>query len=133
MTITIQRSRWGYRENGGRLRNAHGLQCCLGFVCEQAGITEAKCLDHGYPASALRYSRSVDHERDIDIPEVLQPFVEHGANGYLNNSPLTTALVAINDAGHRNSGFPDFATQEEREAALIACAAKNGVTFIFED
>lgn len=124
--FTIERSRWGYAEDGGSLRNPAGKQCCLGFVCEQLGY-EPQGL---YPYTPLARRLGTTYPAASRIPEALRPFCELLASpvGMLGNTALARDLAQINDADSTI-----YKTSANREAALIQCAAEAGIKFTFVD
>jgi hypothetical protein len=123
VTITIERSRWGYGDQGGALRRVDTKkQCCLGFACEQAGYTDL--TRRSFPQQALHpLAVSLD-----EVPPTLHPFVRLVDDPYthIRSSQLSFDLASINDS-------LVYTSQEDREADLIKRAAQDNVTFKFVD
>jgi hypothetical protein len=126
--VEIQRSKWlRGRPGEGCLRNADGLQCCLGFVAVEAGYSEtlinyndigSLCDGEGVNGpprlfrELVQVSKTVDPEDDYESTDV-------------GGTPLEQSLIEINDDGDLND--------DEREAKLIEVAAKAGIQFVFVD
>jgi hypothetical protein len=119
--VEIKRSRWLRGRAPSYLRNEAGKQCCLGFVCRQAGWKAKDLVGRGMPAG-LYGTEKVDTP-----PLVLRGLVTNVSSGYdyLRNSDVAEELASINDE-------PNF-TPEQRETALTKLAKKAGLQFIFVD
>lgn len=114
-TVTIDRSKWVRNisedvvvKNGNEcgsktaavlgdtnLLNDDGNMCCLGFICNQAGVPKTLLNNQGFPYS-------VEHKR---VPKYL---VENGSN-----TNLTYQAIQINDT------FMDGKTRERKLKALF--------------
>lgn len=112
----IQRTSW-YRGKGpsnSRLITASGMKCCLGFMCEQAGIDRIHLIGKTSP-NELPYGI---------MPQFLQVLVDRSAFG-LSNSKLASVAMTIND----NASIDDT----EREKRLIELFKPHNIELKFVD
>lgn len=117
--VIIQRSRWGFGGEGGTLLTGAGKMCCLGFICEQAGMTPDGMLLKPFPSCSHEFTWTRE-----STPSVLRPLVNYYDDGTpYDSSALADELARINDA--------DFIY--DREQRLRDRAAEGGYNFIFVD
>lgn len=115
-TIVIDRAQWLLPTDAVQniqnscLLDSDGKMCCLGFVALQlAGAEKKHILHYGSPASTPW----------LAWPQVLKPYLTDAPN-----SPLATALMAIND----NVAV----SREEREFAIGNKFREAGIEVEFE-
>ena len=116
----IKRSIW---RRGGCLRldmgitqllNRQGNMCCLGMICEQAGVPRTSLFRTVAPWALI--------QKDVAIPSDLAwLFIGDSIDG---DSVSFNMMVANDDESIDDS---------EREATLTALAAKAGITLTFVD
>jgi hypothetical protein len=113
------------------LLNGQGRMCCLGQICEQAGIPPSHLEDIGAPHENGFRDRLQDtapelHELLVtEIPKDVrcEGMAVVPMNATHTGTPLAMDMMKINDRG--------FITQEEREDLLIKKAAKQGIELEF--
>jgi hypothetical protein len=98
-SLTIDRRYWGRGGRGGgslltEADNGGVAMCCLGFLCIQRGMTPVNIFDAGTPSGMRRGAVGHDLSR---IPTNLGAFIK-AEDGYLDDTPLTNALVSVNDS-----------------------------------
>lgn len=49
-TLFINRAKWGFGVNGGKLLNKNGKMCCLGFAAKKCSYTDEEILNIGMPS-----------------------------------------------------------------------------------
>ena len=104
MKYTIRRSNW-HRGKGGpgsSLLGVDGMQCCLGFVCEQTGVSRKDLLRVPTPSSLKAIGKL---PRDLD-------FLVRGKD-FLNSALSHNAMI-LNDRI-----VTDDVTRENRLTALF--------------
>ncbi len=112
---TIDRSKWccgGDRFIGGgdsALMNDKQRMCCLGQICNQAGIPKKKLLWEGEPDSIIS---------TVKVPSWL---LNDDGN---RNSQIANKMININDN--------DVLTQKEREQQLKKETRKAGIKLTFK-
>jgi len=125
--FTINRSIWRcgtlsddlnkrHGEGETQLLNREGFMCCLGQVCEQAGVPKdrLKCIE---------YPRNLANNFKEEIEFLIEPSsMQIYSNGF-SNSELAAAAVSINDN-------PKI-TLEKREKALVELFADAGYELEF--
>src|SRR5262245_41094891 len=100
MKFVVTRSKWlRGRRVGSMLRNGKGLQCCLGFVAEQCGISPEDTLMVGMPGGL-----------PSDAAEKFYSVVPRGR--------VTARAAAIND--------DEWLSDAEREGGLRALFFAHG-------
>ncbi len=120
-TFTIQRSRWArgkpkstspadinflYRDNDQKM-------CCLGFYGEACGLSTDSMLGVAYPSNC----------KVIDMYEAAGGAWLNDTEG--RNCTLQETIARLNDSDDR--------TDAQREAAISAIFAEQGITVTFED
>lgn len=103
-TVRISRRRWLRGTDKGTLRNSHGKQCCLGFVCREYGL-KAKDI------------------KGIDIPSSLSLILNPDLPEWLLESKDVNLAVEAND----DVSLSD--RQREKEIRVIF--ARNGLRAVF--
>jgi hypothetical protein len=128
--VVVQRSKWLRGKGVGMLRDACGLQCCLGFVAVAAGFAEADIEEVQLVSELLDGS---DDPRQVVEHALLRPLVEieadsDEADGFLAiGTDLEDQLVRVNDDDD------EAMSDARREAELIEIAAAGGIEFVFVD
>lgn len=124
MEFVVDRSKWRCGGNGphsagkgtASLLNIEGYQCCMGFVCEQLGVSRKELLGVLLPSN-LTWFHKVPHEIFLGDKKTLR-FYDWNCPAHLQSYAFT-----INDN-------PDL-TKEEREAKLIQAFHEFGHTLKF--
>lgn len=117
-TFTVSRKTWirgGWPDTA--LLTPEGYMCCLGFFCNQAGVSEdrLKCRE--------------PHELEVEVEGLTQRKPTVGVSikyGPLyRNTDLAYDAMQINDNGNISA--------EEREDKLTKLFSEHGFTIIFKD
>lgn len=103
---TIVRSKWLRGERESFLLREDGKMCCLGQICEQAGISKSRLLNREFPWSLRKRS---------DVP----PWMLENNIGHVRAMTMTNDMIEIDD--------------EVREERLKELANRLGVTLEFVD
>jgi hypothetical protein len=113
--------------NPSVLLNSAGNRCCLGFACQQMGVSDEVLKKRGAPASL--FSAQEDDlkfrlPKDGEAKEVFDRFCEaiHGENFFTSNF-TTGHLMQTNDNTTISNEF--------REAELNRIAQEIGIQFEF--
>lgn len=111
MRFIIDRATWRNAKHGTgtvSLKNEEGYKCCLGFICEQSGITDI----------CNRINPESLSQKDTKKVPFLVMGVKIGRHTDLSNEAMT-----INDSY--------FCSNEEREEKLKVLFAKYGIIIEF--
>jgi len=127
--VTVKRSLWtgedGYlwgedkdhpNENG-LFCSGTGRMCCLGFVCEKAGISKHEMEGNGMPEDLFSFLRKGDV---LDVWGLVEDSGEE-----VTNSDLSCRAAAINDDRE--------IAQKQKEEMLTALFAEHEIKLTFED
>jgi hypothetical protein len=104
--LIIDRRYWGRGEAGGNslLASKEGqpTMCCLGFLCIERGMSTTKIFNASTPTTARANKKGHTIEK---IPKGMEAFMLND-EGDIDDTPLTSALVDVNDAllGRKLSG-----------------------------
>jgi hypothetical protein len=125
MNFTIKRSKWlrGQSETWSALLRIDGMQCCVGQMCSQLGISDDELLGESIIESLVESPDDIEREEkrlnplvrirdDDDGPRVVE-------QDWINECYSINDMLSISDA--------------EREQLLIAQAASDGHTLTFVD
>lgn len=105
-TLVINRKRWGFGANGGKLlREQSQKMCCLGFACRQAGFSAKDIVGQNMPADLKQIGVRPN------LLTRLSDFIS-SRNGACNTK-VATRLAEVND-----SNSPRFKDQKVREKRI---------------
>ena len=132
MRVVVRRHEWNGKElnetwtgqdKNSKLLNSRGKMCCLGFMCEQLGVSRDAMVGAGYP-------NTLCDKADSALLETLQTIglVTYGSSyespGEWYNTELSRIAATLNDA---------LMPIESKEADLIKLFARYGHELVFED
>ena len=115
-TYTIDRRTWDRGRTGSLLLGPDEKQCCLGFICEQAGVAREKMFAVGTPAGLVKHVQ--------EMPSSLSVLITTKILG-IQNSPLAEEAMRTNDRLDINDA--------SREQQLISLFKSYDITLEFVD
>ena len=121
---TIDRRTWirGIKSSESLLlRSKDGMQCCLGFICEQMGVKREAMLDVSSPHGLFGIIPTMEFSL-ATIPQEMRVLVTVD-DVVITNTLLTMKAMQINDSTSMDDS--------EREADLKALFAKHDIELVF--